>query len=1190
MADIGNQLGDIEGAAERLVEALDDASIRMSSNASLQTRLSKIASKTTTATQKIGVQTLKATKAQLKNILDVNKAMTGMSKGLADFGKKAFGGMKKMAGGMMKAGLIGGLVVAVKFLIDGLLKVDMQMAKLSKSTGEVRSNLQGVHDAASDAYMVMGDFGITMQQTLAEATNLVAQFNSVHKVTSELVQTSLMLQTAYGVSAENAGQLVEVMTRANVNAKDFMLTVGAKTQAALVSSSLVMQDLAGKAQTMSIMTERNRDAMVEFAIQAAKAGTSLQAFEGIKGAFGSIEQISTTVGNLGVSVGAGFRDAMGDVQDLWMANQRGEAGRLEIQEKIQKGMEATFRVNQKGVLVMQDGSEILEFQKEAVEAMGVSWQTQERLQIKADKRKKAMVGMDAAQRKAFEAKETMKAKNKVREEERLNKLMNDRRDILTKLSDLVAGVFGRLTQVFSEILGIGKDTGPGTMVGMIDEFSDYINKVFDFPNLKAAVAAEGGGLTGIMKVMMEKAGPIFDDIGEMFGKALGKGISMISENYSWDWSSMSFAQTAESMGKDYREAKEREEQAFADIRASEKKSPQLQKALELERGKGQMVTKFKEGTEEETEEWKKYQAGIKDLEASIAYEVSQRKAYSEIITRSIDAQAKLAVAAEDIHGEDITQRNVDLYGKALGGFGGLSIVGEAGGEVVIGRSALRSGIGVSGRAASALAGIGVPGYQGGGPPGLFHAGAAGAQNVAGLAGDVGSPSIRMAAAAATMEETANQNSALVEFQRQEYDRRKQEAAEATVTNRIDDKKSWLDTAQKFFVRYNRQIDKTMRNVFGVDGGVGEELYKGVFTGMTAWAKGDSPKKALEGGVRAGLTVSLGKDGVLGKYFAENNSILAQSLQSGLSAFAAGGSMKQSGKALLGMGKQALFKKFAPGMMSMLGGGAATGRFVNSPTLMMVGEGGQNEVVIPTERIRKGLPINAGVARELGSIGVPGFQGGGLLSSLGSAFGMGTRSQTMSTGGGYGTALGGGKMGGWAMRSGQRFGKMGGLGGIAKGAGMGAAFSGISTFMQTGSLGQAGTAMAGAAIGTGVGAGLTALGVPPPLSGMIGNMVGGMAQKGLNKAFGLTGGYKKGRKKSVGILEGHLSGEGAFDFGAPSGLKKWMNRAIGGKEKVPTEKRYNSLVAKLGSSGKLSRLWGAGAVSYTHLTLPTKRIV
>ena len=52
--------------------------------------------------------------------------------------------------------------------------------------------------------------------------------------------------------------------------------------------------------------------------------------------------------------------------------------------------------------------------------------------------------------------------------------------------------------------------------------------------------------------------------------------------------------------------------------------------------------------------------------------------------------------------------------KALGrvhGRSGMAIVGEAGGEVVVSRSALRSGIGIGGKAASALAGIGVPGYQ-----------------------------------------------------------------------------------------------------------------------------------------------------------------------------------------------------------------------------------------------------------------------------------------------------------------------------------------------------------------------------------------------------------------------------------------------------------------------------------------------
>ena len=58
-----------------------------------------------------------------------------------------------------------------------------------------------------------------------------------------------------------------------------------------------------------------------------------------------------------------------------------------------------------------------------------------------------------------------------------------------------------------------------------------------------------------------------------------------------------------------------------------------------------------------------------------------------------------------------------------------------------------------------------------------------------------------------------------------------------------------------------------------------------------------------------------------------------------------------------------------------GGAAAKGQVVSSPKLFMVGEENKKEVIIPTERIRKGLPIDAGVARELGSIGVPGYMTG-----------------------------------------------------------------------------------------------------------------------------------------------------------------------------------------------------------------------
>jgi len=95
--------------------------------------------------------------------------------------------------------------------------------------------------------------------------------------------------------------------------------------------------------------------------------------------------------------------------------------------------------------------------------------------------------------------------------------------------------------------------------------------------------------------------------------------------------------------------------------------------------------------------------------------------------------------------------------------------------------------------------------------------------------------------------------------------------------------------------------------------------------------------------------------------------------------------------------------------------------------------------------------------------------------------------------------------------------------------------------------------------------LTAMGIPPPLSGMLGNAVGGIATKGLNKVFNLTGGYGKGRRRSVKLIEDHIKSGGRFDHGSPSGLSKWMNRAIGGHEKTPTEANFQKLTEKLGTS-------------------------
>ena len=57
------------------------------------------------------------------------------------------------------------------------------------------------------------------------------------------------------------------------------------------------------------------------------------------------------------------------------------------------------------------------------------------------------------------------------------------------------------------------------------------------------------------------------------------------------------------------------------------------------------------------------------------------------------------------------------------------------------------------------------------------------------------------------------------------------------------------------------------------------------------------------------------------------------------------------------------------------GFAAKGAVVNKPTMFMAGEEGLPEMIIPTGRIARGMPINKSVADGLSGMGVPGFAGG-----------------------------------------------------------------------------------------------------------------------------------------------------------------------------------------------------------------------
>ena len=255
-----------------------------------------------------------------------------------------------------------------------------------------------------------------------------------------------------------------------------------------------------------------------------------------------------------------------------------------------------------------------------------------------------------------------------------------------------------------------------------------------------------------------------------------------------------------------------------------------------------------------------------------------------------------------------------------------------------------------------------------------------------------------------------------------------------------------------------------------------------------------------------------------------------------------------------------------------GGTNATGRVYTSPHLAVVGEGSQNEVVIPTERIRKGLPINAGVAKELGSIGVPGY----LLG-----FGEGDVAEGATSKGmiGFSGMYEGGK-----AFEGSRAGA--GLENIESSAGVSLATAGMqfaNMYQQTGDMGYS----IGQGLGAGIGMAATA-GLAPflgPFAPLAGGLIGSFVGNKLGKWMAYKPKYEKARGRAIKTLREHVMTEGKFMHGAPPGISAQITKAISGKGgKYPSEKALDKLISGVTNDPVLSYGFGPGHSSSMLLAL------
>ena len=1007
---------------------------------------------------------LKAQQAMIKGMKTANRELTmygraqaKLMSGLQRGAGAAGAGITKLAG---KAGALGLVVVALKTLVDKILEADQILINMSKSTGQFRDALRPAADRASMVANQLAMAGVSMKEIAESSLGFLNNLTQTNRDYSKFLGTATMVSKAFGIGAEQSSKFFATIAEATtISGENMEKMVDDLVAFSSTGTNVarVMRDMTANSNLIAVYGEKQVKNLMDMAKHAAKSGTNLQGMLGTMDTFGD------------------FESAIQGAQDLnrWFG----------VSIDSARAYQVAFN---------NDAKEQTEFYDGLIDRLARSTKlgqafNREQLRIFRERnidpqeiRLRQLLIKQETQQLDDEEKANLK---NIKDSRKLKDLVREQQTLWQKIQTIITGPLNVFLRNIGEYL-------EKNMTPIIDGLAKTMDSLFDGKKLKEQVAS--GDLSGALSTA-------FAPLKTILIQMLEDVLKWFGDHYEFNLISMAFERKES--------PKEKQERMLGAARS---------RAASLATAKREGLDKW--GNKAGAFDSPLFRAlGISDKQQ---VETELAKAQAEIVA----LEKSLGITSKSVKDTGGHASFMPMINQALGGVHGrgrAALVGEAGGEVVISRSALRNGIGVGGRAASALAGIGVPGFANGFSS-TYKADTSGTRTsqqtwASGrtVRGQFG--------AAASMA----QNAPLREFQESVYQFRLSSIA--------------YTEAMRANIQQQRQLPRQL--IAAVNMGI-----KAI--GGAVMGKSGSSMLNFAGG--SGQTM---------KYMNIFNQL----------------GLKGGGQAV------------GQGLLGQLGF-AAEGKYVNSPTLMMVGEENRGEVVIPTERIRKGLPINAGVARELGSIGVPGFAGlkntgistsgsgggvglrntGSLLSGNVSAnpLGVGIGSQRLR---GANIPIGGdlGQANTSRYGKGSAFADAGGFSGVGRMAagqglmsGLGSAFN---TWQQGGTSEQVLASGITSGLSAGIGMGATALLTPvlgpfaPMVGGMLGSAFGKYAGPWISKKLGANDPkFGKYRKQAMKILKSHVSNRLPLEPGIPHGLGKAMSMGIAGRFGKPTPESQSSM--------------------------------
>ena len=205
---------------------------------------------------------------------DLNQALPGPIQSMLGFARGLRGAF---TAGMAPMFLLAGVAIAA---LTSFTKLDESAGKFRENTGLTNSQMEGIKSQANDITGEFATMGVNAEKVFDTVASLKSEFSDIANFSDEVVAGLTLMNTNFGVSAENAAQVQGIFEQIGGLSSETATSVGIQVaemaNIAGVAPSKIFEDIAENAEIASTYFQGDVESLARAAIEARRLGTNLK--------------------------------------------------------------------------------------------------------------------------------------------------------------------------------------------------------------------------------------------------------------------------------------------------------------------------------------------------------------------------------------------------------------------------------------------------------------------------------------------------------------------------------------------------------------------------------------------------------------------------------------------------------------------------------------------------------------------------------------------------------------------------------------------------------------------------------------------------------------------------------------------------------------------------------------------------